>query len=235
MSMNNSENGAPLPDQDSPDKNKSRLEQWDRFLKSAQIQQIKQVGSEYLCYFLRTLAHPYRALKSTQSTPLLNASITMGLVALLSALYCFTWFCKLGLISPFGLGFLKPLLLTALGLFVACGLSYGVLRIEKITIEPKLLVNRFASLLVPSIVALVLAIVLLLTGLLLFSSFFLAVAYLFVFIGLNVLMLQYPLNTESGLIDSFYLIVAANAITGYIFYKLVAIIIFSAMGGFGLF
>ncbi len=235
MKRNNSKDGAPLPDEGSPDKNTSRSEQWSRFLKNAQVQRVKQISAQYLCYFLSTLAHPYRAMKSSQSKQMLHTAITLGLVVVLSAFYCFTWFCKLGLRSPFSLGFLKPLLLTALGLAVAYGLSYAVLRIEKVAIDPKLLMSRFASLLVPAVVALLLAIVLLLTGTFLFSSLFLFVAYLFVFVSINVLMLQYPLNTESGLIDSFYLIVAANAITGYVFYKLISTIIFGAMGGFGIF
>ncbi len=235
MRMNDSENKEPLPAQDLPDKDNTVSGQWNKFLKEEKVRLLKQSCVQYLRYSLSTLAHPYRTMKLSQSTSLPNTAITIGLVLILSAFYCFTWFCKLGLESPFSLGFLKPLLLTAIGLAAAFGLSYAVLRIEKITIEPKLLVNRFASLLVPTIVALLFAIVLLLTGMLLLSSWFLAVAYLFIFVGMNVLMLQYPLNAEPKVIDSFYIIVAANLITGYIFYKVISNIIFSAMGGFGIF
>ncbi len=235
MRMNDSEDREPLPAQDLPDKDNTGSGQWSKFLKDEKVQLLKQSCVQYLRYGLSTLAHPYRTMKLSQSTSLSNTAITIGLVLILSAFYCFTWFCKLGLGSPFSLGFLKPLLLTAIGLAAAFGLSYAVLRIEKITIEPKLLVNRFASLLVPTIVALLFAIVFLLTGMLLLSSWFLAVAYLFIFVGMNVLMLQYPLNAEPRVIDSFYIIVAANVITGYIFYKVISNIIFSAMGGFGIF
>ncbi len=235
MSVNNSENEALPPEQNLSDKNKSRSELWSQFLKNEKVQLIQQNSQQYLCYFLKTLAHPYRTMTLSESDRVFNAAISVGLVSILSALYCFIWFCKLGLSSSFGVGFFKPLLLTALGLSVACVLIYAVLRIEKITVSPKLLMNRFSDLLMPAIVALLFSIILLLIGMHLFSSLLFVTAYISVFAGMNVLMLQYPLNARPGLIDSFYLILAVNLITGYIFYKLIASIIFSAMGGFSIF
>lgn len=236
MNMNDSEDKAPaLEIGDSPEKGNKASEQWSKFVADERVQKLKQNGGMYLRYLISVLAHPYRRMKSSENTELGNAAISIGLVILLSALYCFTWFCKIGFHAPFTHGLLKPLLLTAIGLAAAFGLSYAVLRIEKIEVCPKALMSRFAILLSPSVPCLLLAILSLLTGMMLFSLWLQLIAYLFVFVSMNVLMLQYPLNAESRMIDSFYVIVAANAITGYVFYKLIASVLFSVMGGFGVF
>lgn len=220
---------------DLPEKGGKASEQWSKFVADERVQKLKQNGGMYLRYLIGVLAHPYRRMMSSENAEFANAAISIGLMLLLSALYSFTWFCKIGFHAPFTHGLLKPLLLTAIGLAAAFGLSYAVLRIEKIQVCPKALMARFAILLSPSIPCLLLAIVSLLSGMMLFSLCLQLIAYLFVFVGMNVLMLQYPLDAESKVIDSFYILVAANAIVGYIFYKIISSVLLSAMGGFGIF
>ncbi len=236
MNVNDSEDKEEiLKSDDLPEKGNKASEQWSKFIADERVQALKKNGGLYFCYFIDALAHPYRSMKSSENTGLKNAAITIGLVLLLSALYCFTWFCKLGFQASFTHGLLKPLVLTAIGLAAAFGLSYAVLRMEKIKVCPKVLMSRFAILLSPSVLCLLLAALSLLMGMLVFSLWLQLIAYLFIFVGMNVLILQYPLNAEPRAIDSFYVIVAANAIMGYIFYKIISSVFLTAMGGFGIF
>ena len=101
MDMNNADNEMLTQNQQGTDKSNTRAEQWNKFLNSEKVQTIKQNSKQYLSYALNALAHPYRTMTLSQSTQLSNAVITTSLIAFLSAVYCFIWFCKLGLRSAF--------------------------------------------------------------------------------------------------------------------------------------
>lgn len=235
--MSNPEGGMPLnaeskaPDPDQPQHHNSVSDQWNTLLKSQQVQQAKQVSKQYSGFFLTALAHPYRTMKSVGATQALHGVITMTLMTILSSFYFLTWFIKWDISPAFGPGFLKPLLLTAVGIAVAFCLMYALIRIEKLEVDPKLLAARFGTLLIPTVVVLLLAILFLVCNLTTFSLYLLVLSYIILFVAMNSVLFQYPLNQLESKIDPTYTIVIANAVTGYIIYKLLASVIVGAIGG----
>ncbi|WP_340021463.1 hypothetical protein MHI24_20995 [Paenibacillus sp. FSL K6-1096] len=237
--MNNPEGGTPFknpegphhePGQPQPQRKVS--EQWNNLLQDERVQQAQAVGKQYWSFYLRVLVRPYSTMKEIPVAHFMNSLITMGLTAILTALYFLILFIKWDVSAIFGPGFLKPLLLTAAGLAVACGAAYAVLRLEKASFDFKLLITRMGTLLVPAVALLVLAILTLLVSLHSFSSTLLTLSFLFVFISMNTVLFQYPLNTAAGRrIDTLYLIAIANIVTGYIFYQLITSVIAGAAYG----
>jgi hypothetical protein len=237
--MNNPEGGAPFndpgsqkPDSGSSPRQGSVSEQWNNLLQDERVQQAKQVSRQYFRFFASALARPYGTMKSVGTSQVQHGIITLSLIALLSSLYFLTLFLKWGLSPALGPGFLKPLLLTVLGLAVAFGLSFAVLRLEKMSFDPRVLFARFGTLLVPSVATLLLAILFLVCGLNSFSMYLMIFSYLFVFVAMNTVLFQYPLNTSAGPIDIFFTIFIANAATGYVFSKLIVSVIAGVIGGF---
>lgn len=236
--MNNSEGGVPssepggkIPEPSGPSqRNKSVTEHWNTLVKDERVQQAKQVGKQYSIFFLRALTRPTRTMKTVVAAQALYGLITMALVAILSSFYFLSWFIKFDLSPVFGPGFLKPLLLTALGIAVAYGLTYAVIRLEEINLDPKLLAARFGTLLVPAVALLVLAIFFMIFSLSTLSIYLLVLAYLFIFVAINSVVFQYPVNAPAGRLDITYTLVIANAVTGFIFYKLVVSVIAGAIG-----
>ncbi|NQX47519.1 hypothetical protein HQN87_19475 [Paenibacillus tritici] len=236
--MNNPEGGTPFsnpggPGQEpgGPQPQRKVSEQWNTLLQDERVQQAQQVGKQYWSFYLNALTRPYSTMKEVTAAHFMNSLITMGLTAVLTALYFLTWFIKWDVSAVFGPGFLKPLLLTAVGLAVACAATYAVLRVEKVSFELKLLITRLGTLLVPAVALLVLAILSLMISLHSFSTTLLVLSFLFVFISINTVMFQYPLHTTSRRFDTLYLIAIANMVTGYIFYKLIASVIAGAAFG----
>ncbi|AIQ39405.1 hypothetical protein [Paenibacillus sp. FSL R5-0912] len=246
--MNNPEGGAPFTNPGGPNSDNGQPQpqrrasgQWDNLLQDERVRQAKRVSKQYWGFFLSALTRPYSTMKEVQAAQLLNSLITMGLTAILSALYFLTWFIKWDISPIIGPGFLKPLLLTAAGIAVGCGTTYAALRLEKVSFDLKLLIARFGTLLVPAVALLVLAILSLILSLYSFSAILIVLSFLFVFASINTVAFQYPLNTSNRGIDTLYLIATANVATGYIFYKLVMSVLagaayglFNSMSPFGL-
>jgi len=201
-------------------------------LKDERIQQAKQVSKQYFNFFLSTLLRPYRTMRTVGEAQALNGIITLVSTTILSAFYFLFWFLKWDISPSFGPGFIKPLLLTVFGIAAAYGLMIAVLRLEKISFSPKLLLARFGTLMLPVVAILVLAIFFLICSLYTFSLSLLVLSYLFIFVSINAVLLQYPLdNPSTGPIDTLFSIFIVNAVTGYIFYKLVTSVVTGAIGG----
>ncbi|GGF84127.1 hypothetical protein GCM10010912_31680 [Paenibacillus albidus] len=237
--MTNPEGRAPFtdpgdqkPDPGAAPRQNSVSDQWNTLLKDERVQQARQVSKQYFGFFLGTLASPYRTMKAVGAEQALHAVITMALTALLSAFYFLAWFIKWDISPVFASGFLQPLLLSALGIAAAVGLAYAVLKIERVTFDPKLMIARFGTLLIPAVALLVLAILFLVVGLFSLSISLLVISFLFIFVALNTVLFQYQLSPSGGRVDTTYLIVIANAVTGYIFYKLISSVIVGAIGNF---
>lgn len=237
--MNNPEGGTPFTNPEGPNNQPGQQqpqrkvsEQFNNLLKDERVQQAQAVGKQYWSYYLRVLTRPYTTMKEIPAAHFMNSVITLGLTALLTALYFLILFIKWDVPAIFGPGFIKPLLLTAAGLAVACGAVYAILRVEKASFDPKLLITRLGTLLVPAVALQVLAILFLLFTLYSFSTTLLALSFLFVFISMNTVLFQYPLNTAGSRgIDTLYLIAIANIATGYIFYKLITSVVAGAAYG----
>lgn len=237
--MNNPEGGTPFknpegpqhePGQPQPQRKVS--EQWNNLLQDERVQQAQAVGKQYWSFYLKVLTRPYTIMREIPAAHFMNSLITMGLTAILTALYFLILFIKWDVSAIFGPGFLKPLLLAAAGLAIACGAVYAILRVEKVSFDPKLLITRLGTLLVPAVALQVLAILFLIFSVYSFSNTLLALSFLFVFISMNSVLFQYPLNTAGGRgIDTLYLIAIANIATGYIFYKLITSVIAGAAYG----
>ncbi|WP_379132089.1 hypothetical protein [Paenibacillus sp. sgz500958] len=230
--MSNFDGGTPFtnPEGQNPGPQKAK-DSWNSFIQDERVQQARQVSKQYFSFFLSALVRPYRTMRTVGEEQTLNGIITAALVSAFSAFYFLFWFLKWDISPAFGPGFLKPLFLTAFGIAVAFGLIFAVLRLEKVSFSLKLLLARFGTLLIPAVAVLVLANLFLLVSLYTFSLYLLVLAFLFIFAAINAVVFQYPIHDSAGSVDVIYSIILTNAVTGYIFYKLITSVVAGAIGG----
>lgn len=198
--------------------------QWNNIVQNEKVQQAKEVSKQYLSYFLSVLARPFQTMKTVGEQHSLNGWLTMALIAILSSTYFLITFGRMEMDGLFIGGFVRPLLFTAISLIVAIALMYAILKMEKITFRPKILVAQFGTLLVPAVASLVLANLFIMISYS-FAIFFLVVAYVIIFVALNTVLFQYPLNRSKAVIDSMYSVLIANVVLLYILYRLLAVTI----------
>ncbi|MEO2210044.1 zinc ribbon domain-containing protein [Paenibacillus amylolyticus] len=198
--------------------------QWNNIVQNEKVQQAKEVSKQYLSYFLSVLARPYQTMKTVGDQHSLNGWLTMALIAVLSSTYFLITFSRIGMDGLFIGGFIRPLLFTVIILIASIALMYAILKIEKITFRPKTLVAQFGTLLVPAVVSLVLANLFIIISYSIAISL-LAVSYIIVFVALNSVLFQYPLNRTKAVIDSMYSVLIANAVVFFIVYQLMGEII----------
>ncbi|WP_440113999.1 hypothetical protein [Paenibacillus sp. QZ-Y1] len=196
--------------------------QWNNIVQNEKVQQAKEVSKQYLSYFLSVLARPYQTMKTVGEQHSLNGWLTMALIAVLSSTYFLITFSRMDMEGLFIGGFIRPLLFTAISLIVAIALMYAILKMEKITFRPKTLVAQFGTLLVPAVASLVLANLFIMISYSI-AIFFLVVAYVIIFVALNTVLFQYPLNRSKAVIDSMYSVLIANVVLLFILYRLLAI------------
>ncbi|WP_433748411.1 hypothetical protein [Paenibacillus amylolyticus] len=198
--------------------------QWNNIVQNEKVQQAKEVSKQYLSYFLSVLARPYQTMKTVGDQHSLNGWLTMALIAILSSTYFLITFSRIGMDGLFISGFIRPLLFTVIILIVSIALMYAILKIEKLTFRPKTLVAQFGTLLVPAVVSLVLA------NLFIIISYSIAIAllvvsYIIIFVALNSVLFQYPLNRTKAAIDSMYSVLIANVVVFFILYRLLGEVI----------
>ncbi|WFR64032.1 hypothetical protein P9222_07435 [Paenibacillus amylolyticus] len=203
--------------------------QWNNIVQNEKVQQAKEVSKQYLSYFLSVLARPYQAMRTVGDQHSLNGWLTMALFAVLSSTYFIITFSRIGMDGLFISGFIRPLLFTAIILIASIALMYAILKIEKITFRPKSLVAQFGTLLVPAVASLVLANLFIIISYSIAISL-LAVSYIIVFVALNSVLLQYPLNRTKAAIDSMYSMLIANAVVFFILYRLLGEVIIGLIG-----
>ncbi|APO42798.1 hypothetical protein BS614_00995 [Paenibacillus xylanexedens] len=203
--------------------------QWNNIVQNEKVQQAKEVSKQYLSYFLSVLARPYQTMKTVGDQHSLNGWLTMALIAVLSSTYFLITFSRIGMDSLFIGGFLRPLLFTVIILIASIALMYAILKIEKITFRPKTLVAQFGTLLVPAVVSLVLANLFIIISYSIAISL-LAVSYIIIFVALNSVLFQYPLNRTKAAIDSMYSVLIANVVVFFILYRLLGEIIIGLIG-----
>lgn len=202
--------------------------QWNNIVQNEKVQQAKEVSKQYLSYFLSVLARPYQAMRTVGDQHSLNGWLTMALFAVLSSTYFIITFSRIGMDGLFISGFIRPLF-TAIILIASIALMYAILKIEKITFRPKSLVAQFGTLLVPAVASLVLANLFIIISYSIAISL-LAVSYIIVFVALNSVLLQYPLNRTKAAIDSMYSMLIANAVVFFILYRLLGEVIIGLIG-----
>ncbi|MCF7756911.1 hypothetical protein KQ941_20955 [Paenibacillus xylanexedens] len=198
--------------------------QWNNIVQNEKVQQAKEVSKQYLSYFLSVLARPYQTMKTVGDQHSLNGWLTMALIAVLSSTYFLITFSRIGMDGLFIGGFLRPLLFTVIILIASIALMYAILKIEKITFRPKTLVAQFGTLLVPAVVSLVLANLFIIISYSIAISL-LAFSYIIIFVALNSVLFQYPLNRTKAAIDSMYSVLIANVVVFFILYRLLGEII----------
>ncbi|WP_339298423.1 hypothetical protein MKY92_28445 [Paenibacillus sp. FSL R5-0623] len=203
--------------------------QWNNIVQNEKVQQAKEVSKQYLSYFLSVLARPYQTMKTVGNQHSLNGWLTMALIAVLSSTYFLITFSRIGMDGLFIGGFLRPLLFTVIILIASIALMYAILKIEKITFRPKTLVAQFGTLLVPAVVSLVLANLFIIISYSIAISL-LAVSYIIIFVALNSVLFQYPLNRTQAAIDSMYSVLIANVVVFFILYRLLGEIIIGLIG-----
>ncbi|MEK4664990.1 hypothetical protein MHH93_24165 [Priestia sp. FSL H7-0729] len=203
--------------------------QWNNIVQNEKVQQAKEVSKQYLSYFISVLARPYQTMKTVGDQHSLNGWLTMALIAVLSSTYFLITFSRIGMDGLFISGFIRPLLFTAIILIVSIALMYAILKIEKITFRPKTLVAQFGTLLVPAVVSLVLANLFIIISYSIAISL-LAISYIIVFVALNSVLLQYPLNRTKAAIDSMYSVLIANVVVFFILYRLLGEVIMGLIG-----
>ncbi|WP_145333580.1 zinc ribbon domain-containing protein [Paenibacillus xylanexedens] len=200
--------------------------QWNNFVQNEKVQQAKEVSKQYLTYFLSVLARPYQSMKTVGEQHALNGWLTMALFAVLTSTYVLITFGRLGAEGIFISGFLRPLLFSAIILVAAVALIYGVLKLERITFRPKILVAQFGTLLVPAIATLLLANLMIVISYS-FAISLLVLSYIMVFVAMNTVLFQHPLNRTKAAIDSTYSVLIVNAVLFYLMYRL----LFSTIAG----
>ncbi|MEK3825791.1 hypothetical protein SAMN05720606_11921 [Paenibacillus polysaccharolyticus] len=200
--------------------------QWNNFVQNEKVQQAKEVSKQYLTYFLSVLARPYQSMKTVGEQHALNGWLTMALFAVLTSTYVLITFGRLGAEGIFVSGFLRPLLFSAIILVAAVALIYGVLKLERITFRPKILVAQFGTLLVPAIATLLLANLMIVISYS-FAISLLVLSYIMVFVAMNTVLFQHPLNRTKAAIDSTYSVLIVNAVLFYLMYRL----LFSTIAG----
>ena len=193
--------------------------QWNNMMQNEKVQQAKEVSKQYASYFLSVLVRPYQAMKSVGEQHSFNGWLTMALIAVLYSTYFLIAFSSMEIPGIFVSGFIRPLLLTAIMLIIAVALMYIILKVEKLTFRPKILVAQYGALLVPAVAALVLANVFTIISFS-FSLYFVAIAYIIVIVGMNAVVFQYPLNRSKAAIDSIYTVLIANIVLVYVVYRL---------------
>ncbi|MEC0125707.1 zinc ribbon domain-containing protein [Paenibacillus pabuli] len=203
--------------------------QWNNIVQNEKVQQAKEVSKQYLSYFLSVLTRPYQTMKTVGEQHSLNGWITMALIAVLTSTYFLITFSRMDVDGLFIGGFIRPLLFTAISLIAAIALMYALLKIEKITFRPKTLVAQFGTLLVPAVTSLVLANLFIVISYSI-AIFFLVVSYLIIFVSLNTVLFQYPLNRTKAAIDSMYSVLIANVVLFYILYRLLGATIIGLIG-----
>lgn len=203
--------------------------QWNNIVQNEKVQQAKEVSKQYLSYFLSVLTRPYQTMKTVGEQHSLNGWITMALIAVLSSTYFLITFGRMDMDGLFIGGFIRPLLFTAISLVVAIALMYAILKIEKITFRPKTLVAQFGTLLVPAVASLVLANLFIVISYSI-AIFFLVVSYLIIFVSLNTVLFQYPLNRTKAAIDSMYSVLIANVVLFFILSRFLGTTIIGLIG-----
>lgn len=203
--------------------------QWNNFVQNEKVQQAKEVSKQYLSYFLSVLARPYQSMKTVGEQHALHGWVTMALFAVLTSTYVLITFGRLGAEGIFISGFLRPLLFSAIILVAAVALIYGLLKLERITFRPKILIAQFGTLLVPAIATLLLANLMIVISYS-FAISILVLSYIMVFVTMNTVLFQHPLNRTKAVIDSTYSVLIVNALLFYLTYRLLYSVIVGFFG-----
>lgn len=201
--------------------------QWSNLVQNEKVQQAKEVSKQYLSYFLSVLARPYQSMKTVGEQHALHGLVTMALFAVLTSTYILITFGRLGADGLFISGFLRPLLFTAIILIAAAALIYGVLKLERITFRPKILIAQFGTLLVPGIVTLLLANLMIVISYS-FAISLLVLSYIVMFVAMNTVLFHHPLNRTKAALDSVYSVLIVNAVLLYVTYRL----LYAVVAGF---
>ncbi|MGQ8873410.1 hypothetical protein [Paenibacillus sp. TSA_86.1] len=201
--------------------------QWSNIVQNEKVQQAKEVSKQYLSYFLSVLARPYQSMKTVGEQHVLHGWVTMALFAILTSTYILFTFSRLGAEGIFISGFVRPLLFSAIILVAAGALIYGVLKLERITFRPKILIAQFGTLLVPATATLLLANLMIVISYS-FAISLLVLSYIIVFVAVNTVLFHHPLDRTKAAIDSMYSVLIVNAVLFYLTYRL----LYSVIAGF---
>ena len=228
-SVQDNENASNLGSADGSAQNQG-ANQWSNIVQNEKVQQAKEVSKQYLSYFLSVLARPYQSMKTVGEQHALHGLVTMILFALLFSTYVLITFVRLEGEGLFISGFLRPLLYAVIILIVAMALIYGVLKLERITFRPKMLVAQLGTLLIPAIITLALANVMIPISYS-FALSLLVLSYIILFVSMNTLLFHHPLDRTKAMIDSIYSVLIVNAVLFYVIYRLLSSVIAGFFGG----
>ncbi|WP_289376593.1 zinc ribbon domain-containing protein [Paenibacillus silvae] len=203
--------------------------QWNNLVQNEKVQQAKEVSKQYLSYFLSVLARPYQTMKTVGEQHAMHGWITMALFAILTSTYILITFGRLGADGLFIGGFLRPLLFSAIILIAATAMIYGVLKLERITFRPKIMIAQFGALLAPAVVTLLLANLMIVISYS-FAISLLVLSYIIVFVAMNTVLFHHPLNRTQAALDSMYSVLIANAVLFYVTYRLLFAVLTGLFG-----
>ncbi|PYE50836.1 zinc ribbon domain-containing protein [Paenibacillus barcinonensis] len=207
----------------------SSSNQWSNLVQNEKVQQAKEGSKQYLSYFISVLARPYQTMKTVGEQHALYGWVTMALFAILTSTYFLITFGRLGADGLFIGGFLRPLLFAAIILISATALIYGVLKLERITFRPKIMMAQFGALLAPAVVTLLLANLMIVISYS-FAISLLVLSYIIVFVAMNTVLFHHPLNRIPAALDSMYSVLIANAVLFYVTYRLLYAVIAGLFG-----
>lgn len=189
---------------------------------SEQLQQAKAIGKQYIQYFTQVLRRPFQASREVGEEHFQNALITIGLIVILFPLLMVLTTVRIGFgLSPASF-IVQPLIYSLLGLSAAVATICGILKLQETSFSFKEVVAKYATLLVPVPILLILTMLFALIGVSASMTVLLFIlSILFIIISINIVVLGYPAAVTPKL-DLMYSMVIANTIVGYFFYKLIA-------------
>lgn len=122
-----------------------------------QLQQIKQVSSQYLKHFVQVLKQPTRIGETTNASHMVNGIITMALFSLMLPLI--VYFTLKNAVGGLGFGFvrisfgdyvLKPLIFLFIVTMMVNSLIFYALKLGNVVLSYREVIGRFGAYMIPS-------------------------------------------------------------------------------------
>lgn len=205
---------------------------WKQVKESQAFQQGAEISKQYGGFFLNALLHPLASSKKIDRAHFLNGIITMVIIAILLPLVLYIPSLRSAFPDAFGAGYLRPFILVVLAFAVAVFATYGIMRLGKVSADPRNITAKLGTLLVPSTAALLISVIFQIIGLGIgLSGLFLFITVLSFFVAITLLIHQ-EMSQSTSALDPLYSSLIVNVLFGYILYRIVLVSISYMLGGF---
>lgn len=197
---------------------------WNKVKESEAAKQSILVGKQYGSYFLKALTHPFQTANNVGAAHFTNSMITIFIIAILFPVLFIIGEAQ----TPFGNfsfggDFLKPFFLIWIALMVASAISFAVIRLARVSVDYLTITAKFGTMLVPAIAALVLSILSVVLEIGVQVPVFLLLLTILIIFGAISAVIIGTRKESTGGFDTFYGLLIANIVSGYILFKFIEI------------